>query len=370
MKNHSGRRSRNPTMPAVAAVVLLTACVACHKRKPEPSRVPFPSQVAVPLVPSAPSAAERLPMIVGSPLFDLRVDIENCAYIVYVNGGLVTANMEGSAHEDQPINHWLNSGSNEIELHTYLSDAPDQCEAKLSLTLKDEDNEKDPARTALVLAYSAQQAVSGDPTRDSSPAGLFDSHSGFRASDRGDLRVGPAKVASISGNRAKIRVLSRTFDVHLLFRQWAFLRGDKMPTYWEFKNRAEEDAAYQEILGAYKKLWSFLDKHDVNGFLDACEERSREIDSAFYKRPGETRTHLRKDVESAMNDSEFRLSPVENSPGLFWTYTVGSTGRLIAVTQGDRASPIIRYVMKDGTPFSLIFPVVFRKEGSRYIVTR
>jgi hypothetical protein len=312
-------------------------------------------------------------MIAGSPLFGLRVDIEDCAYIVYVNGGLVTANMEGSAREDQPINHWLNSGSNEIELHTYLpEDGPDQCEAKLSVTLKDEDNEKEPEQTALVLAYSAKQAVSGDPTRDSSPAGMFDSHSGFRASDRGDLKVGPAKVASISGNGTKIRVLSRTFDVHLLFPRWAFLRGDKMPTYWEFKSRADKDAAYQEIVGAYHKLWALLDKRDINGFLDACEERSREIDSAFYKRPGETRARLRKDVESAMNDGEFRLSPdpAESTPGLFWRYTVGSTGRLIALTQGDRASPIIRYVMRDGTPFSLIFPIVFRKEGPTYIVTR
>lgn len=177
-------------------------------------------------------------------------------------------------------------------------------------------------------------------------------------------------MASISGHGTKIRVISRTFDVHLLFPRWAFFRGDKMPKYWEFANSADERAAYQEILGAYRKLWALLDKRDMNGFLDACEERSREIDSAFYKRPGETRARLRKDVESAMNDPEFRLSPVENSPGLFWTYTVGSTGRLIALTQGDRASPIIRYVMKDGTPFSLIFPIVFRKEGPTYIVTR
>lgn len=369
MRSQYSRKSGRTATSVVAVAVLFAACVSCHK--PKPATVPPPAKGAAPLVPSAPAAAERLPMIAGRPLFSLRVAIENCAHILYVNGGLVTASMEGSADEDQPINHWLNSGSNDIELHTYLSeDEPDQCEAKLTLTLKDEDREKEPASTALVLAYSAQLAASGDPVRGSSPAGIFDSHSGFRASDRGDLKVGPAKVATISGNGAKIRVLSRTFDVDLLFPRWAFLRGDKMPTYWEFKNRADEDTAYKEVLGAYHKLWSLLDKHDVNGFLDACEERSREIDSAYYKRPGETRVRLRKDVESAMNDSEFRLSPVETPPGKFWKYTVGSTGRVIALTQGKRASPILRYVMKDGTKFSLIFPVAFRKEGSNYIVTR
>jgi hypothetical protein len=237
------------------------------------------------------------------------------------------------------------------------------------LTLKDVGHENEPESTALAMTYSAAAASSG-PTRGSSPVGLFDSSSGFRPSDRGDLKVGPTKLANISGSETKIRVLSRSFDVHLRFPRWAFLDGDKVRTYWEFANPDENKPTYREILGAYRKVWSLLEKRNVNGFLDACEERSRETDLAYYKRPGQTRELLRKNVESAMNDPKFELTRIDDSPGKFWTYTVGSTGRLIALTQGDRASPIIRYVMKDGTPFSLIFPVVFRKEGDRYIITR
>jgi hypothetical protein len=40
------------------------------------------------------------------------------------------------------------------------------------------------------------------------------------------------------------------------------------------------------------------------------------------------------------------------------------------LTQGMRASPILRYQMKDGTAFSLIFPVMFRKDGNRFVITR
>jgi hypothetical protein len=71
-----------------------------------------------------------------------------------------------------------------------------------------------------------------------------------------------------------------------------------------------------------------------------------------------------------MKDSTLALRTVDNTPGKYWKYSVGSKGNLIALATGTTLSPILRYEMKDDTPFSLIFPVVFRKEGKRFIVTR
>jgi len=323
--------------------------------------------------PSAPSArsAERLPMLAGSPLLSLRIDIEECAFDVYVNGGLVTRNMEGTlAAEDQPINHWLRSGSNEIEVYMYSDPgAAQKCNVEVGLSVKED--ETAPGKTALVLAHSAKGAAAGHPTEGSSPPGTFDSHRGFRASDKGDLRVGPARFGNLThGGASSIDVLGRTFECHLPFPEWAFFRGEKLKQGWEFKDVAELTPVHNEIMAAYGKLWSLIDKHDAKGFLDACEERSREIDLAYYRRPGETRSKLKKDLEAAMNDPKVALTPVIKPAGKFWRYSVGSKGNLIALTTGSRGSPIIRFEMKDDTPFSLIFPVVFRKECSRYIVTR
>jgi hypothetical protein len=311
-------------------------------------------------------------MFARRPLINLKVDIEQCSYQLFLNGGLVTSNLEGNpAHEDQPVNHWLRTGSNEIQVYMYkAADEQDECNVKVAVTAKDNDDDKIPLATALVLAHSAKAAAAGSPTQGSSPPGLFDSHQGFRASDKGDLRVGPAKIVHLTGKGDQIYVLSRTFEVQLPFAGWAFFRGDKLKQWWEFENEKAMDPAYEAVLAAYRKVWSLLQKRDVTGFLDACEERSREIDLAYYKQPGETRAGLRKELESTVEDSTLELASVENRPGKFWKYTVGSTGTLIALTQGDRGSPILRFQMKDGTPFSLIFPVVFRKEGDRYIVTR
>lgn len=364
-----------PSKVRLGAAGLLTACLAsfvaleCHAKKSEPKQQSLNADTSAHAV--APDTAERSSMFTRRPLVNLRVDIEQCSYQLFLNGGLVTSNLEGNAHEEQPVNHWLHTGSNELQVYMYKSnDEPDACDVKVAVTVKDNDNDQIPQGTALVLAHSAKGAKAGSPTKGSSPPGLFDSHQGFRASDKGDVRVGPAKIVHLTGKGSLIYVLGRTFEVQLPFPDWAFFRGEKMKQWWEFESEKAMDPAYDEILGAYRKVWSFLQKRDVNGFLDACEERSREVDLAYYKQPGETRTGLRKDLENAMNDPKFELATVENRPGKFWRYTVGSTGKVIALTQGDRGSPIFRFQMKDGTPFSLIFPVVFRKEGNRYIVTR
>jgi hypothetical protein len=221
-----------------------------------------------------------------------------------------------------------------------------------------------------VLAHSAKAAAAGTATLGSSPTGTFDSHLGFRASNKGDMRVGPAKIEHLTGEGSEIHILSRTFDIQVPFPEWAFFHGDKVRQWFEFESREARQPTFQEILGAYRKVWGLLQKRDVKGFLDVCEERSREIDIAYYKAPGETRAGLQKSIESAMNDPEYDLASVEPSAGKTWKYMVGSTGKLIALARSDRGSSILRFGMKNGTPFSLVFPVVFRKQGNAYIVTR
>jgi hypothetical protein len=371
--------SHPPRIGLIATLLLVCGLAgACKNRRAEtplPKKTPETAAskptAAEPVVPPPLILAERTSMYVPRPVLSFKVDIDECGFDVYLNGGLVTSNLEGIAHEEQPVNHWVRNGNNEIQLYLYKpADQPDKCNVKVVLTVTDIDNDETPPATVLVLAHTAEAAAAGAPFRGSSAPGTFDSHHGFRSSDKGDVRVGPVNLVHLSGNASEIHVLSRTFEVPLRFPEWSFFRGDKLKQWFEFESKEARRATYKEILGAYSKVWSLLQKRDVEGFLNACEERSREIDIAYYKTPGETRAGLRKQIESAMNDPKYELTTVENTPGKFWTYNVGSTGKLIALTQGERASPIFRYQLKGDTPFSLIFPVVFRKEGDKYIVTR
>jgi len=334
--------------------------------------LPGPSQAKTEAKTAKPKPAERGTMIPARPVLNLRVDIESCQYDLFVNGGLVMRNMAGTPiHEDQPINHLARSGSNEIEVLRYLDpDAPDDCDIKVSLVIKDFDHDDASGVTALVLAHSAK-AGAGDPTAGSTPAGVFDSRRGFeKPSDKGDFKVGPAKFRHLPVHRDPLDMVSRTFDMHLPFPEWAFFKGEKMKQGWEYETKDALKAGYAQILPAYVQLSTLLEKGDVNGFVDACEERSHEIDLAFYKAAGETRWGLTEQVKTALADHTLKLEPKTPPAGRFWRYSVGSKGNLIALTQGDRGGAVIGFASTDGNPYRLGFPVTFRKQGDRFIVTR
>jgi hypothetical protein len=307
-------------------------------------------------------------MNVASPLIALRLDIEQCFYIVYVNGGLVAADMGASpAHEDDPINHLVRSGDNELTVYMLEGEEPTNCDVKVSVTVSDADDESGRTATALTLAYAAGTGTN-EPTHASSPPGRFDSTHGYRRSDRGDMTVGPVQLKQAAGPSYKLRILSRSFSLHLPFPEWTFFKGDPLREGREYPTDDAVKAASDQLLAAYQPLYEMLAKKEIDRFLDACDERSREVDLAFYKPRGTTRLRLKQDLQAALGDPSYKLKPIVR-PGKHWTYNVGPSGKLIALTTGSRASSILRFTSATSS-LDLIFPVTFRKEGSRFIVTR
>jgi hypothetical protein len=315
-------------------------------------------------------------MNIASPLVNLALEISGCSYIVHVNGGLVSMNlMDTGANETNPINHWLRSGLNELNIQIYrwpqARGRPDTTSIKASVTLGDNRTPDAEPTTALTVVYSAAADEQSDPFRGSSRSGQFDSSDGYRSSSTGDLLVDPPQSTQLTGRASLVQTLTRTFSMDLPFPEWAFFRGETVRQWWEYKDDADERPTYDQIEAAYEKLHDLLARREVTAFLNACEERSRETDLAYYKKPGSTRDRLKTLLESAINDPSVELIDVVLKPGETpWRYTVGTTGKVIGLTLGRMASPILRFDMKDDTPFSLIFPVYFRKENGRFIVTR
>jgi hypothetical protein len=315
-------------------------------------------------------------MNIASPLVNLALEISGCSYIVHVNGGLVSMNlMDTGANETNPINHWLRSGLNELNIQIYrwpeARGRPDTTSIKASVTIGDSSAPDAEPTTALTLVYSAEADEQADPFRGSSPSGRFDSSTGYRFATTGDLQVDPPQSTQLTGRASLVQSLTRTFSMDLPFPEWAFFKGETVRQWWEYKDNADRQPTYDQIEAAYAKLRDLLARGEVTAFLNACEERSRETDLAYYKKPGSTRERLKTLLESAINDPSVELIDVIVKPGETpWRYTVGTTGKVIGLTLGRMASPILRFDMKDDTPFSLIFPVFFRKEGGRFIVTR
>ena len=235
-------------------------------------------------------------MLNGKPLISVQLDLEGCAYDLYVNGGRVAADMSGApARERHPINHWLRSGRNHLELVVVKWEGqPDACEGKVEVLVGDAERaDAEPVRL-LTLAHSAVGTAAGSPTRGSSPAGAFDSADGFRPSERGDVVVEPVEAGRLQGQAEHVHAFSRTFELGLPLPEWAFFRSERMKQSCLYEGPEQFRPEYDALLAAYQELWSLLSRRDVGDFLDACEERSRETDAAYYKKPGETRERLRE----------------------------------------------------------------------------
>jgi hypothetical protein len=74
-----------------------------------------------------------------------------------------------------------------------------------------------------------------------------------------------------------------------------------------------------------------------------------------------------------MNDPKYELFDVRLRDGTkgnkYWLYLVGSTGKLVMLGTGSRASPVLRYELKEGE-FSIIIPTMFHTKNGKFIVSR
>ena len=317
--------------------------------------------------PPAAQDQKGLAMVPGKPLFNVRLDIEGCAHDVYVNGGLVTRNLEGTpAHAEYPVNHWLRSGSNLLQVNMLLPEGePDTCNVKLELRYKDDSAPPDaPALTLATLVHDGTTAPANNPTLGSSPSGSFDSRTGQPATSSADVRVSAATIQPLTPKVPQAHVLSRSVELGLPFPEWAFFRGEVQRPDWDYESKEARQPVYGALLETYQSLHDLLAKGDIDAFVDACEERSREMDIAYYQPSGTSREALRSQVASAIANSKFELESIRKNPGKYWGYLVGPQGTLVALTQGTRASALLSFQRK-GEELAIVLPTFFRKEQGK-----
>jgi hypothetical protein len=326
--------------------------------------------------PVSPLPPKEKSMFFGQPVLSLKLELQDCSYCVYVNGGLVACDRSAMpADEEHPINHLLRGGDNQIELRLFKqADGGDPAGAKLGdetsatveLRVKQNGKPADPepvTRISYVLAKPEAARTEG-----SSRAGRFDSVRKLAASDTGDVEVGPVQVVPMP--RAVGVAVRRSIKLPLPFRPWAFLRSDKIDDPMAAP-RDQLMKVYHELVAAYQAVWTPLHAGEVDKVLDMFEERSSEIDAATYKPAGSTRKRLRELLVKAMNDKDLALAPITLPEGRYWTLEIGPTGTLLGLVRGDRAGAILRFSEKgDDAALSTVFPVFFRRERGRYIITR
>lgn len=313
-------------------------------------------------------------MLRGQPYLTARIEAEHVLFEVHVNGGFVSTDITGSpASETVPINQFLRSGVNQMSVLVYPFEQDDgsfkfDAGARLTLTIiaREAGDRADAASFALCsIAFNGADAGTPAAIKASSAAGFLDSSRDFAVVSTGDVRLGPVQIEQARTDG--IVVLSRELDLRLPFPEWRFLSSDaEEPTY--SLEEAELTSRYNALFAAYEEIWRAMNARDLGKLLPMFEERSQEIDAAFYLPPGSTQARLKEGFESAFKDRGAKLAPIRTGDG-FWHYDVGPGGRLMRLSRGDQGSAILRFTLQSDD-YSRVFPVSFRRKNGRYIVAR
>ena len=326
-------------------------------------------------VPKANADTSGISMLTGKPYLTVQVDGLNLPFEVFVNGGDVTTDGTGRpASERWPINPLMRSGENEIGLLLYSwkegVDGQYGFDAGAKLTVRvlvrQAGVDDGPEYELCAIAFDGDAFGTDAALGRSSKEGTLDSGRGFAPAAKGDVEVGPLQMRQIPPNQI---IVTRRLNLRLPFPEWAFFRGDTQVSSADLPE-AEIQSHYDKLLVAYEEIWQLLASRRVEPLMPLFEERSREYDLALYQEPGTTQAKLKNAFESALATKDCHLAPLRVKDA-FWYYNVAPGGRLARLSAGDYGGAVIRFKIGDpSSDYARVFPIAFRKQGDRYIVSR
>jgi hypothetical protein len=265
----------------------------------------------------------------------------------------------------------LRSGANQIAILLYpVADPPEEfrSDAKLvvRLVVQEAGALDKPEREIATLAFQGAGKSLAERTEGSTAAGELDSSRDLERARHGDVTIGPMQMRPVDSEG--MWLLSRDIELALPFPEWAFLRSESMKPFFELTG-AETIPASEALIKAYEPIWKLLQARDVGGLLPFFEERSRELDQAMYLSDGTTQAKLKESFERVFSDKTRALAPLRPTKG-YWIYDVGPTGVLARLSWGKHGGAILRFRSTEEDGYMTVYPIMFRKQGDRYIVSR
>ncbi len=294
------------------------------------------------------------------PVFNLTIHSIGTRYDVLLNGITVYAddNGGGQVNTTLPINHWMRSGENSLELVVFPDEegAPinEGSTVDVELFVSNDGLEDNQYRLGAFnfsgVGHLNQSSLDGYK--------LETVH--FKNNTDGEVVVSKVEVArdNVFDGSYEYR---RTFMIPSNLPLWEFFNSDDVPDEPELS----EDAYWAlsaELRDKLKFIQNKLIAGDVDDVMPLFKERNSELDMAFYYPEGT--------MEAKLRDSFYvdipQLDMLELE-GRYVSYVNENNMKLASVYRNLK--PAISGNYKDG-PGSLKFPVMFRKQDGKWIITR
>jgi hypothetical protein len=294
------------------------------------------------------------------PVFKLMIHSVGTRYDVLLNGVMIydDASGNGQITTSLPINHWMRSGENSLELVIYPDDEGipinEKSEVNAEIYVHNDEIEQQ-YRIGGFNFKGLGKIPEPDLLEYRLEAELF------KHDEKGEVIAQDVEITENTFFEGVIeykQILTIPNNLPL----WAFFSSDDVPN---DPDLSEEEywTLSAELRDHLKLIQNKLIAGEVDEVMPLFEERNNELDKAFYYSSGVMQAKLKDAFETDIP----QLDMLELE-GRYVSYVNEVNIKLASVYREGRGAAVVGNY-KEGTG-SLKFPIMFRKQDGKWIITR
>jgi hypothetical protein len=293
------------------------------------------------------------------PVFTIDLHAAGTRFQLYLNGVLIEGDPSGGQNTYEiPVNHWMKSGENTLDLTVYPDDEGENIQSNSVINALLQVRNFGEWENYILGGFVFKGATYKTAVLDKAYQRDLES---FEITEKGGITVselGMVEDTPFDGARKYALTLEIPSNLPL----WAFFESDEVPDLDTMSDESYE-AITAEMYVILKGIQDHLEQGKVDEVMPLFTERNRETDLAFYKEEGQTQRELHSDFTNDIPTlNMLNLGP--DSAG----YESERNLKLASSLRNDRDNAISGN-LKSG-PGNLSFPIMFRKQDGKWIITR
>lgn len=294
------------------------------------------------------------------PVFTMKIHGFGTRYRIHINGVEVYRENSSASQVTTsiPLNHWMRAGENSLKLIVLPSkkNTPINEKSEVSAELYVHNDEADEQYRIGGFDFKGLGGINESVLAEYRLETEF-----FKHDDKGELVAHKVEVREDTIFAGSVEY-EQIFSIPNSLPLWAFFNSDAVPNdpdlseneYWEVS---------AELRDHLKIIQDKIIAGKIDEVLPLFEERNNELDKAFYYSNGVMEAKLRDSFE--VDFPQLNMLKLE---GRFVTYVSESNMKLASVYRNGNESAVVGNY-KDGQG-SISFPIMFRKQDGKWIITR
>ena len=293
------------------------------------------------------------------PVFTMKIHGFGTRYRIHINGVEVYRENSSASQVTTsiPLNHWMRSGENSLKLTVLPSkkNEPINEKSEVNAEIYVHNDEADEQYRIGGFNFKGLGYIS-----ESDLLGYRLEADLFTHDKEGEIKAEGVEVEKDTIFEGAIE-FNQAFTIPNNLPLWAFFNSDDVPN---DPDLSEEEywALSAELRDHLKMIQDKLIAGDVDEMMPLFEERNNELDKAFYYSSGVMQAKLKDAFETDI--PQLDMLPLE---GRYVSYVNEKNLKLASVYRNRK--PAISGNYKEGTG-SLKFPIMFRKQDGKWIITR